>query len=141
MNLDSLNAETAKGIQRFKKSRAINSNWVLAGEMVRSLAVPKNLTGESESFIENSAVFRQLLDQINVDEISLPDMILLAQSAKAIEEGDTKAATFVRDTSGGKPSDEHIVSSTKSITDLSDEQLEFLLEHAESTDDEDDEDS
>lgn len=49
-------------------------------------------------------------------EITLQDAILYAQATKAIQEKDTAAAVFVRDTSGQKPKD--IVESNISIDNL-----------------------
>lgn len=49
-------------------------------------------------------------------EITLQDAILYAQATKAIQEKDTAAAVFVRDTSGQKPKD--IVENTVSIDNL-----------------------
>lgn len=49
-------------------------------------------------------------------EITLQDAILYAQATKAIQERDTAAAVFVRDTSGQKPKD--IVENTVSIDKL-----------------------
>ena len=49
-------------------------------------------------------------------ELTLQDAILYAQATKAIQERDTAAAVFVRDTSGQKPKD--IVENTVSIDNL-----------------------
>jgi hypothetical protein len=54
----------------------------------------------------------------------------LSQAAKAIETGDSKAATFVRDTSGGKPVDKH-QDVPSNMTNLTDDQIEFLLANSE----------
>ena len=49
-------------------------------------------------------------------EITLQDAIIYAQATKAIQERDTAAATFVRDTSGQKPKD--VVENNVSIDSL-----------------------
>lgn len=135
MNLSEMSAQAATAAQRFRTNTAIQGNWLAAGDMISKLAVNKNVSGNIESFIENSEVFRELLKSINAEEVSVPDLILLAQTAKAIEDGDTKAATFVRDTSGGKPADK-IELPKSNLTSLSDKQLQFLLDHAEELEDE-----
>lgn len=125
MNYNEATLATQNAMRKYQQNAAFNSNWEASGKMIAQLAVPKDIDGSDESFIANSPVFNTLLKQINVDVISLPDLILLSQAAKAIETGDSKAATFVRDTSGGKPVDKH-EHNTKNLAQLSDEQLALL---------------
>jgi hypothetical protein len=113
-----------------RRNQVYTSTWEFAGKSISKLAVPKNISGATDSFLETSEVFKTLVSQYNIEELSLPDMILLSQAAKAIEDGDTKAAQFVRDTSGGKPVDK-VERRDSRLVDLTDEQLEFILANAE----------
>ena len=62
------------------------------------------------------------------EDVTLADLVLLQQYAKAIQEGDTKAATFLRDTAGMAPIKEVSVSSEPTgLQSLSDEELRALL--------------
>lgn len=130
MNLSDMSKTATIAAIRNRKNQVLMSNWEFAGKNISKLAVPKNISGGADSFLETSEVFKTLVSQYNIEELSLPDMILLSQAAKAIEDGDTKAAQFVRDTSGGKPV-EKVEHKSSNITDLSDEQIEFILENAE----------
>ena len=61
--------------------------------------------------------------------MTLADLVLLQQYAKAIKEGDTKAATFLRDTAGMAPIKEVSMSvEQKGLQSLSDEELRTLLD-------------
>ena len=63
------------------------------------------------------------------DDVTLADLVLLQQYAKAIKEGDTKAATFLRDTAGMAPIKEVSMSvEQKGLQSLSDEELRTLLD-------------
>ena len=69
--------------------------------------------------------FMQLLEN---DDVTLAELVLLQQYAKAIKEGDTKAATFLRDTAGMAPIKEVSMSvEQKGLQSLSDEELRTLL--------------
>lgn len=62
------------------------------------------------------------------DDVTLAELVLLQQYAKAIKEGDTKAATFLRDTAGMAPIKEVSMSvEQKGLQSLSDEELRTLL--------------
>lgn len=70
--------------------------------------------------------FMQLLEN---DDVTLAELVLLQQYAKAIKEGDTKAATFLRDTAGMAPIKEVSMSvEQKGLQSLSDEELRTLLD-------------
>jgi hypothetical protein len=127
MNYTEATATTQNAMRKYQQNSAFNTNWEASGKMIAQLAVPKDINGNDESFIENSNVFKSLIQQINVDTVSLPDLILLSQAAKAIETGDSKAAQFVRDSSGGKPVEKH--EHTTNLAQLSDAQLAMLEEN------------
>lgn len=70
-----------------------------------------------------------LVHLVNADYITLSDLVVLGQYARAIRDGDTKAATFLRDTAGYKPATDVTIEHRDSgIESLSDEQLESLLD-------------
>ena len=143
MNYAEVNSTTKIALKKAKQHSIFSNHWEASGKVLSSLAVGKeslkNL-GSGDSFIQQSSVFSMLLDQLDIDELSLADLTFLSQAAKAIEDGDSKAATFVRDTSGGKPVDKQ-VSVTNKMTELPDEAIDYLLEHSviEGDDNEDDE--
>lgn len=135
MHVNELTVATQQSIVKSNRQNSMIGNWEAAGDLIASLAVPKNaLKGHEESFLEKSNMLGVLLGQINRDDLSLPELILLSQAAKAIEEGDTKAAIVARDTSGGKPIDK--VESTEKfrLADLSDRQLDELIRICDETD-------
>lgn len=136
MDYNEVNQTTANALKRRNQRSIFSNNWEFSGKLLSSLAVPKSaVQGGEESFIENSRMFGALMDQVQVDELSITDLIILSQASKAIEEGDSKAATFVRDTAGGKPT-EKVQKAESNMTELTDEQLEFLLTHSEVEEDE-----
>ena len=64
------------------------------------------------------------------NEVSYKEAVVLAQYAKAIVNQDTKAAEFLRDTAGEKPStDLNIQDARSPLQDLSTEELRLLAEH------------
>jgi hypothetical protein len=135
MDYNDINRQTAKALQQNRQSNIFTNNWEESGRLIASLAVPKKsldnlqLEADEESFIAKSALFPKLIEQVQIDSLSLTDLILMSQAAKAVEEGDSKAATFIRDTSGGKPADKVEQKSTN-IAQLSDSQVKYLLAHA-----------
>lgn len=76
----------------------------------------------------NSPKQYTLMDIAQQEGMTLGEMTVLRQYAKAIYEGDTRAAEFVRDTAGEKPTQDVTVVSEKSpIESLSDEELLLLI--------------
>lgn len=69
---------------------------------------------------------RGVLDAVLSEGGSLDDYVVLQQYAKAIIEGDTKAAEFIRDTSGQKPT--NVVDMTTTSSGLSEMSVEELRE-------------
>lgn len=130
MDLNALSQRSTELAKQNRRNMMFSNNWEISGNAVSKLAVPKNLMGSEDSFLQRSEVLNTLLKQIDTEYLSIPDLILLSQSAKAIEEGDSKAAQFVRDTTGGKPVEKHEHSS-KNMHDLSDDQVDWLLANAE----------
>lgn len=134
MNYSETNNQTAKALQRFKQRNVFANNWEQSSKNVSALAISKKdvqkLKGGEDSFLARSEVFQTLVDQVNLDDMSLTDLIALSQAAKAIEDGDTKAATFLRDSAGCKPV-EKVQKNTGNIAELTDDELDFLLANAE----------
>lgn len=140
MNYAESNSQTAQTLQKLKQRAIFSNNWEMAARNVSSLAIPKdvakNLRGGEGTFLKDSAVFQELVGQVNLDDISIVELITLSQAAKAIEDGDTRAAAFLRDSAGCKPV-EKVQQTSGNIADLTDGQLDFLIENAEVIDDED----
>ena len=140
MNYVDANTQTMKALQRFKQRNVFANNWEQSAKNVSALAISKkdfkSIKGAEGSFLACSEVFRTLVDQVNLDDVSLTDLIALSQAAKAIECGDTKAATFLRDSAGCKPV-EKIQKDSGNIGELTDAELEFLLANAEVIDESD----
>lgn len=134
MNYSEANSQTLTALQKLKQRSVFSNNWESASRNVSSLAIPKktakSMKGGEGTFLEKSAVFQDLLDQVNLEDISLVELVALSQAAKAIEDGDTRAATFLRDTAGCKPV-EKVQRATGNIGELTDAQLDFLLANAE----------
>jgi len=132
MNLVEMSKDSKRAVANNRLGSVMTSStWQDAANMITNVAIPTNLKGGNDSFIENSEVFRHILKQFNVDDMSIPQLILISASAKAIEDGNDKCATFVRDTTGGKPVDKVDIHQHKNLTDLSDEELAFIEAHAE----------
>lgn len=134
MNYAETNSQTMTALQKLKQKSVFANNWEQAARNVSSLAIPKktvaSLKGGEDTFLEKSQVFQELVAQVNLDDISLVELVTLSQAAKAIEDGDTRAAAFLRDSAGCKPV-EKVQRQTGNIGDLTDEQLDFLLANAE----------
>lgn len=139
MNYSDTNSQTAIALQKLKQRSIFSNNWEVSARNVASLAIPKDtvrkLKGGEDTFLEKSQIFPELVAQVNLDNISLVDLVTLSQAAKAIEDGDTKAATFLRDSAGCKPV-EKVQRQAGNIGDLSDAALDFLLANAEVIEDE-----
>lgn len=139
MNYDEVNKNTAAAIRKNMQRNIFANHWETSAKMLSAMAIKRSALdaiGSDESFLQRSKVFPVLLDQLNIDELSFADAVNLIQMAKAIEDADVKSATYIRDTSGGKPTDKHDIASSN-ITNLTDNQLNFLLEHAEVVDETD----
>jgi hypothetical protein len=135
MNYLDVNQQTQNSLTR-RQNASIFNNWEESGRQISSLAVASDdIDGYDESFASQSKVLPILLKSVAAKEMSIMDMITLVQSAKAIEEGDTKAATFVRDTSGGKPVEKQQEIPRSKYHELTDAQIEYLLNHSEVDDD------
>lgn len=134
MNYPETNSQTMSTLQRLKQRNIFANNWEAASRNVSSLAISKktvkSLKGGKDTFLEKSQVFQELVDQVNLDDISLVELVAISQAAKAIEDGDTKAATFLRDSAGCKPV-EKVQRQSGNIGELSDAELDFLLANAE----------
>ena len=134
MNYGDSNSQTASALMRLKQRNIFSNNWETAARNVSSLALPKkiieNLRGGEDTFLAKSNVFPELVAQVNLEDISLVELVALSQAAKAIEDGDTRAAAFLRDSAGCKPV-EKIQRSGGNIGELSDAELDFLLANAE----------
>ena len=134
MNYAETNAQTASALQRLKQRSVFSNNWEAAARSVSSLAIPKStvkqLTGGEDTFLQKSQVFQDLVAQVDLDDISLVELVTLSQAAKAIEDGDTRAATFLRDSAGCKPV-EKVQRTGGNIGELSDAELDFLIANAE----------
>lgn len=134
MNYSDANSQTAVALQKLKQRQVFTNNWEAAARNVSSLAISKktveSLKGGEDTFLEKSAVFQKLVENVNLDDISLVELVTLSQAAKAIEDGDTRAAAFLRDSAGCKPV-EKVQRQSGNIADLTDDQLEFLLANAE----------
>lgn len=134
MNYSEANSQTLSTLQRLKQRNIFTNNWEAASRNVSSLAISKktvkSLKGGNDTFLENSQVFQELVDHVNLEDISLAELVTLSQAAKAIEDGDTRAATFLRDSAGCKPV-EKVQRQSGNIADLSDAELDFLLANAE----------
>jgi len=69
-----------------------------------------------------------LMDIASKENLSLGEMTVLRQYAEAIYSGSTKAAEFIRDTMGEKPTNDiSVVSTTSPLQDMTTEDLQLLL--------------
>lgn len=69
-----------------------------------------------------------ILDMMNETEMTLDELVVLGQYSKAIIDGDTRSAEFIRDTKGEKPSTQlDITDNSSGISKLSDEELRELI--------------
>lgn len=71
-----------------------------------------------------------LMDIAKQEHLSLGELTVLRQFAEAIYTGSTRAAEFVRDTMGEKPTNDISLTTQKSpIEEMSDEDLALLIAH------------
>lgn len=135
MNYLDVNKQTAAVLAQ-RNTAAVFNNWEASGRQISALAINSDdIDGHEDSFVSQSKILPALLKSVAHQELSVMDLITLVQSARAIETGDTKAATFVRDTSGGKPVERKQDLPPNQYESLSDEQLEFIERNAEVVDD------
>lgn len=79
--------------------------------------------------IRDGSKAKGIAQMLGDDVLTMGDLVVLGQFAKAIEDGSTSAAEFLRDTAGYKPVQEVQVEQKQgSIAQLSDAQLYQLLE-------------
>ena len=137
MNYIDVNKQTANILAK-RQTASVFNNWENSGRQISSLAVnTDDIDGHEDSFVAQSKILPALLKSVAHQELSVMDLITLVQSAKAIEAGDTKAAAFVRDTSGGKPVEKKQDLPQSSYSELTDEQINYLLNNAEVDDEQD----
>ena len=93
--------------------------------IVRELSdrqIPLNLLSD-----ESKA--KGLAQMLEEDVLSLSELVILGQFAKAIDDSDTRAAEFLRDTAGYKPqTDVTVEHKTQGLASLTDAQLLTLLQ-------------
>lgn len=93
--------------------------------IVRELSdrqIPLNLLSD-----ESKA--KGLAQMLEEDVLSLSELVILGQFAKAIDDSDTRAAEFLRDTAGYKPqTDVTVEHKTQGLASLTDTQLLTLLQ-------------
>ena len=140
MNYAETNSQTALALKKIKQRNIFANNWEQSAKNVSALAISKktakSLKGGEDTFLAKSKVFEELVDQVNLDDLSIADLVSLSQAAKAIEDGDTRAATFLRDSAGCKPV-EKVQRQTGNISELPDEVINYLLANAEVIDESD----
>lgn len=126
--------QTAIGKQT-KKQIFASGNWELSGKQISNMLLPKDaLSGSEESFFYTSQILGAMLQNVNVEDIGVMDLINMVMASSAIENADTRAATFFRDTGGGKPIDK-IQKSDNALNTLSDDELDRILAGAQVIDD------
>lgn len=78
--------------------------------------------------LNDSEQLSQLMSLVDDGTMDLDDLLVLAQFDKAITKQDTRAAEFIRDTRGEKPSTQLEVTDVKSpLSTLTEEQLHALM--------------
>lgn len=97
-------------------------HWRTLTQAMGEMSVPMDALLDIDSYAPE---FTQLLQQ---EDITLAELVVLKQYARAIKDGDTKAATFLRDTAGFAPVKEVAVSNEPAgLQSLSEEELKSLL--------------
>ena len=93
--------------------------------IVRELSdrqIPLNL-------LSDASRAKGLAQMLEEDVLSLSELVILGQFAKAIDDSDTRAAEFLRDTAGYKPqTDVTVEHKTQGLASLTDTQLLTLLQ-------------
>ena len=81
------------------------------------------------SLLSDESKAKGLAQMLEEDVCSLSELVILGQFAKAIDDSDTRAAEFLRDTAGYKPqTDVTVEHKTQGLASLTDTQLLTLLQ-------------
>ena len=90
----------------------------------------RNITLQNIAAQDFGGKSRGFIDMMEETEMTLDDVVVLQQYAKAIINQDTKAAEFIRDTKGEKPATtvDMSVSDKSPIEQMSDEELKAYSE-------------
>lgn len=81
------------------------------------------------SLLSDESKAKGLAQMLEEDVCSLSELVILGQFAKAIDDSDTRAAEFLRDTAGYKPqTDVTVEHKTQGLASLTDAQLLTLLQ-------------
>lgn len=90
----------------------------------------RNITLQNIAQQDFGGKSRGFIDMMEETEMTLDDVVVLQQYAKAIINQDTKAAEFIRDTKGEKPATtvDMSVSDKSPIEQMSDEELKAYSE-------------
>jgi len=112
-----MNNRTLEGLNYFGKSSHIRKRY---RDIIKDLGSRK-ITLENIAEETKSKGFLDVLDKNNA---TLDDAVIIQQYAKAVLSQDTKAAEFLRDTAGEKPSTQVNVSDiNKGLSDMSSEEI------------------
>lgn len=132
MRHNELSKQTQTAIKvNTKKQTFVTGNWELSGKSISNMALPKEvLSGAEDSFFYNSQILGAMLNEIGSDYLTVKDLTNLVMASSAIENADTRAATFLRDTAGGKPIDK-VQKQENKLSDITDAELEYILSKAE----------
>lgn len=140
MNYNEVTQTTQRAIKKNTQRSIFANNWELSAKLIGGISIPvdviKHLKGGPETFLEQSTLFPVIVDQLDIDELSLEDWMMVSHFANGIENANTQSASFVRDTGGGKPVDKKEIKNDNNIAQLTDEQLDYLLDNAEVLDEE-----
>lgn len=137
MNYNEINIATKSALKKENQRSIFANNFEASGKALASLAINKQeildvaTQGDDDSFLTKSRVFPVLVDHVDLDEISLFDLLTLNQAAVSLETGSTQAYNAFRDTTIGRPVERHEQVRSHNVQDLTDEQIEFLLKHSE----------
>lgn len=140
MNYNDVNIATKSALKKESQRNIFAHNFEASGKALASLAISKKeildtidtvATGDDDSFLTKSKIFPVLIDHIDLDNISLFDLLTLNQAAVSLETGSTQAYNAFRDTTIGKPIERHEQVKSRNVQELTDEQIEFLLAHSE----------
>lgn len=136
MKKQELTNASQQAIQQYKNAQVFSyGNWENTAKSIASLKVPAHLQGPEDSFMQTSELLSCFVNQMGGDDLTISQLIVLSMSAKAIQDGDARAAAFVRDTSGGKPVDKVDNRNVNPLHNLPDEALDMLLSAAQVQDD------
>lgn len=103
-NLDNLRTPTTEEARKIGAKGGIASGKARREKKAMKDTLAELLTMPLENGALDNLEEIQSIAEMNGKSISVQEAIMLAQIRKAVE-GDTKAAEYIRDTSGQKPSD------------------------------------